>query len=103
MSYPANLDFENDPAVTLARWKVYVRYCRKHLVFHEPRLVKVRALVFSLHMGYSQAIPALDWLIEQGYLVEHDGDQPRTRYARRPRLLSLAYAREFRNGSSSAA
>ena len=103
MSYPANVDFERDPSVTHARWKVYVRYCRRNLSFHEPRGVKVRALVALLvdergrHMKAHAVIEALNWLVREGYLIDHGRDETNTRQ------LSLAYERRCPEGNLSAA
>lgn len=103
MSYPANMDFERDPSVTLARWKVYVRYCRRNLAFHEPRGVKVRALSELLRdergrpMHFRAVIAALNWLVEQGYVRDHGRDETNTRQ------LSLVFERRCPNGNESAA
>ena len=98
MSFPARLDFERDEAVTYARWRVYVKYCCVELQFQPPRPVKVWPIVAKLHMDKQKAIRALDWLVAEGYLVDHGRDEAGTRQ------LTLAYERRrFQNATPSAA
>ena len=97
--FPANVEFERDPGVTYARWRVYTHLRLNVLSFIETRPVKHWALVHALRMSPNVAIDTLDWLVAEGYLLEH----PRA-HTRAPRSFSLVYSRaNYPHDSKSAA
>ncbi len=98
MSFPALNDFEADPGVTFARWRVYTHLRRNVLEMDEPKPVKVWGLTISLHMRKRAIIDALNWLTANGYIREHERE-----HAKATRIFTLAYARKFPNGTNQAA
>lgn len=98
MSYPALDAFAVDPRVGPATFRLYMHLQHTRLHFVEPRSVKIGLVAEHLQMGKSQAVHALRWLIDAGYLVEHGRDGHGTR------LLTLAWARpDSQNGNETAA
>lgn len=71
MGCPADDDLEQDTEIAHAAWRIY-RFLRRHeLDFRTPREVKLDLLVSKLHMSKTTVVESVNYLVEVGYLIEH--------------------------------
>lgn len=93
MSYPAYEQFGRQIGRGYAIWRVYVALQPPTLAFHAPKDIKAVWLAGELKMGRRHVIKALNWLVLNGYLIQHGKD------AHGVRSLSLAYAIEHKGAA----
>jgi hypothetical protein len=88
VSFPAYEDFGQDIRVGFATWKVYM-YLERNILNHQTaKEVKVWVVAEKRHIAKRKVILALNWLVVQGYLIEH----PRA-HSNSTRSFTLAYRR----------
>jgi hypothetical protein len=86
VSFPAYEHLGKNIGRGFARWRVYMHLVHQPVLnFVTPVEVKVTALAVTLEMSPRKTIEALDWLVGQGYIVQH------ARHGRRVRSLTLAW------------
>lgn len=88
MTFPALDTFADDIEVGHMTWRVYMHLQRHQLDIHDPRVVKIIPLSEKLRIRPASIITALNWLVERGYLIEHD------RGWRGVRRFTLAWSRK---------
>lgn len=99
MSYPAFDAFAADHRVSRSTFRLYMFLQRECLHHAEPRSVRLWYLADRLRMGRTQVLGGLNWLVRNGYLVEH----PRGAQGVRSFTLAWSLADQSRNRTDSAA
>jgi hypothetical protein len=100
VSYPALDSFAADHRIRRSTFRLYMHLQRSVLHHAEPREVRIWYLKDRLHMGATAIISGLNWLVLNGYLIEHGRGQ------RMVRSFTLAWSvleDHSRNRSGSAA
>lgn len=98
MSCPAYFAFGKDLRVGYSRWRVYMHLVHAPVLNHaKPVDVKISALALAIpargddtpgarrHISRRKLSDAIDWLVQNGYLLEHAKDR------RGMRSLTLAW------------
>lgn len=90
MTFPALAAFAADHTVRRLTFRLYMHLQREALDINQARAVKVAELAHTLRMRPASVIESLNWLVQNGYLIEH------ARQSRRIRTFTLAWTRETR-------
>lgn len=79
MSFPAYDELSADIELGFVAWKVYMWLQRNWLNHTSPRETKYLLLQQALHLRPASVLVGLNWLVERGYLIEHERSDRGTR------------------------
>lgn len=88
VTFPAYDAFAADAGVERVTFRVYMHLFKTVLDVREARPVKMARLSHDLSLRPASVIHAVNWLVERGYLIEHE------RETRRIRVFTLAWSRK---------
>ncbi len=80
MSFPAFEDFSKEIRLSRNIFRLYMHLQREVLDHREPRQCLIWKLCEQLRMRRASVIRCLNWLVRNGYIIEHNRGERRIRY-----------------------